>query len=167
VQAPRGLWLWTTQHGCWELNLGPLLQSLTPELPHQLPHQLPSFTRKPLLRDWYPQAGNMVRGSPLSSCQSGETCMKTKLHFCFIYGGGWEWLGTAHVCSLVGGSICGSPQGSMLVGFVGLPVELLSSLNPAILSSTLLQDSIGLSNVWLWVSFSVTCWVKPLRGQLH
>ena len=41
-------------------------------------------------------------------------------------------LGLACVCSLVGGSVSGSPQGSRLVDSVGLFVESLSTLGPAI-----------------------------------
>ena len=62
--------------------------------------------------------------------------MKTKLHICCIYVG-WG-LGLAHVYSLVGGSVSGSSQESILVDLVGFPVEFLSYLGPSVLSSTLL-----------------------------
>lgn len=42
-------------------------------------------------------------------------------------------LGPAHTHSLVGDSVSVSPQGSRLVDSVGLPVEFLSPLGPAIL----------------------------------
>jgi hypothetical protein len=65
-----------------------------------------------------PQAGNRVRDSPYSSCW--ETCMKTKLHICYICVGG---LGPAHVCSLVAGSVSGEPPRVHVSCPVGLPVE--------------------------------------------
>jgi len=46
-------------------------------------------------------------------------------------------LGPARACSLVCGSVSESPQGSRLVGSVGLPVEFLSSSGPSILLQTL------------------------------
>jgi hypothetical protein len=58
--------------------------------------------------------------------------MKTKLHTCYICMG---IVGPDLALSLVGDSVSGSPQGSRLVDFVGLPVEFLSSLGS--LSSSL------------------------------
>ena len=52
------------------------------------------------------------------------------------YNGG-RGLSLAHVCSLVGGSVSGSPQGSRLVDSIGLPVEFAFSILPPILP----QDS--------------------------
>jgi hypothetical protein len=49
--------------------------------------------------------------------------------------------GQTYACSLVGGSVSGSPQGSKLVGSVGLPVESLSSSGPSVLPQSLPQDS--------------------------
>jgi hypothetical protein len=43
--------------------------------------------------------------------------------------------GPAHVCSLVGGLVSGSSQGSRLVDTIGLPMGLPSSSAPSILSS--------------------------------
>jgi hypothetical protein len=52
------------------------------------------------------------------------------LHRCYI--GAWG-LGPAHVCSLVGGSVSRSPQGSRLIDD---SLEFLSSPGPLILSQT-------------------------------
>ena len=65
--------------------------------------------------------------------------MKTKLIICYICVG---W-GLGLVCSLVGGSVSGNPQGSELVDSVGLLVEPLSLLGSSILppnSSTRLPE---------------------------
>jgi hypothetical protein len=42
-------------------------------------------------------------------------------------------LGQFHVSSLIGGSVSESPQGSSITDSIGLPVEFLSPLGPAIL----------------------------------
>ena len=56
------------------------------------------------------------------------THMKTKLHICYTYV--WRVLDTAHVCSLVGGSVSESPEGSRLIDTVGFSVEFLSPSGP-------------------------------------
>jgi hypothetical protein len=91
-----------------------------------------------------------------------ENQHKTKLHICYICVG---VLGQTHVCSLVGGSVSRSPQGSRLFDSVGLFVECPCPLASSALPRTLPQDS--LSNVCLWVSasVSVSCFVEPLRQQ--
>jgi hypothetical protein len=48
-----------------------------------------------------------------------QLSMKTKLHICYVC---VEGPGPAFVCSFVGGSVSGRPQGSRLLGSVGLPV---------------------------------------------
>ena len=50
-------------------------------------------------------------------------------------------VGPAHVCSLVGVSVSGSPQRSRLVDSVGLLVESRSSSGPSIIPPTPPQDS--------------------------
>ena len=87
--------------------------------------------------------------------------MKTKLHICYICVGG---LGSVHTHSLVGSLVSESPQGCRLVDSVGLFVESLSSLSPLILPQIILRPP---SNVWLWVSASVSvrCWVESFQGQ--
>jgi hypothetical protein len=85
--------------------------------------------------------------------------MKTELYIYICVGcKGWGALGPAHVCTLVGGSVFGSPQESRLVDSVGLLVKSFSPPGPSVLPF----------NVWLWVSasVSVSCWVEPLRGLL-
>ena len=52
--------------------------------------------------------------------------MTTKLHFYYVCAGVGMCLGLAHMCSMVDGSVCGSPMGYKLVDSAGL-VELLSS----------------------------------------
>jgi hypothetical protein len=51
--------------------------------------------------------------------------MKTKLHICYMCVGG---LDSDHACSLVGGSVSGSPPGSRLVDSVGHPMKFISPL---------------------------------------
>ena len=73
-----------------------------------------------------------------------------------------QGLGSSYACSLVGGSVSGSLQGSRLVDTVRLPVESLSFSGPSTLIPTLPQDSQVPSNVWLWVSASasIDSWVE-------
>jgi hypothetical protein len=52
-------------------------------------------------------------------------------------------LGPDHACSLVGGSVSGSPQGSRLVNSVGLLIESLSPLGSSIVPPSLPQDSLN------------------------
>jgi hypothetical protein len=84
------------------------------------------------------------------------------LHVC-----GVRRVGPAHVCSLVGGSVSESPQGSSFVDSVGRYLESLPSLGPSILPTTLPQDPWGPFNFWLWVSAtaSIGFWVEPFRVQ--
>jgi hypothetical protein len=92
--------------------------------------------------------------------------METELHICYIRAGGFT---SAHVYSLVGGSVSESFQGSRLGYSVGLPAEFLipfMAINPSS------NSSIRVSNLcpifWLWVSASVpvSYWVEPPRSQL-
>jgi hypothetical protein len=48
-------------------------------------------------------------------------------------------LGPALICSLVGGSVSGSPQGSRFVDFVGLLMEFLFPLDSSTFPPTLPQ----------------------------
>jgi hypothetical protein len=59
--------------------------------------------------------------------------METELHVCYICAGG---LGPVCACSLIGDSVSENSQESRLLDSVGLPVEFLSPLGPAILPST-------------------------------
>ena len=79
--------------------------------------------------------GNKVTISPCSS--SWGTHMKIKLHICYIHAVG---LSIALVCSLVGGSVSGNPQGSTLGDSVGLLVESLCPRGSSVLPPTLPQD---------------------------
>lgn len=72
--------------------------------------------------------------------------MKTKLLIDYTYTGG---RGPTHACSLVGGLVSGSLQGSMLVDSVGPPVESLASLGPS--SNSVIFLSI-ISSLVNWVT---------------
>jgi hypothetical protein len=89
--------------------------------------------------------GSPVRGTGSTSRQQIQgqlcfccwgSCIKTKLHIWCICAGD---LGPAPDCSLVSGSVSGSPHGLRLVDYVGLLVEFLSSSRPKIIHPTL-QD---------------------------
>jgi hypothetical protein len=113
-----------------------------------------------------PQAGSRVKDSPSFSCWG--ICMKTKLYICINVRVG---LGSDHVCSLVGGSVSGSPQGSRLCDSVGLPVEFLSPLGSSVLPATLPQDFLNSVCLMfdcgsLHLFLSAAGW-RPLRGQLY
>jgi hypothetical protein len=56
--------------------------------------------------------------------------METELHVCYIRAQG---LGPVYACSLVGGSVSESSQGSRFVDSIGLTVEFLSPSGPSIL----------------------------------
>jgi hypothetical protein len=71
-----------------------------------------------------PKASNRVRDSPCSHCE--ESHMRTKLHNCYICP---ECLGQTCACSLVGGSVSGSPYGSRLVNSVGFLLVSSGSFN--------------------------------------
>jgi hypothetical protein len=58
--------------------------------------------------------------------------MKTILQMCYMYVG-CGGIGPAHVCSLLGGSVCGNPQGYRLVDSVGLLIESLFPLCSSVL----------------------------------
>jgi len=69
-------------------------------------------------------------------------------------------VGPAHACFLVGASVSGNPQRSRLVNSVGVSMEFLSSPGPPVLPQDFVRKT--LSNIWLWVSTSVSfgCWVE-------
>jgi hypothetical protein len=79
-----------------------------------------------------PQSGYTCRGEPLLQFLgfSHGDWTANWLHICR---GRWEGLIQFCVCSLVGGSVSESSQGSNLVYFVSLPVGFLSFLGPSIL----------------------------------
>jgi hypothetical protein len=79
-----------------------------------------------------------AQGHPHSSCW--ETHMKTKLHICYVCAGG---LNPVHACSLVGGSVSGSPQGSRVKWFCWSSSGVLILLGPSIFPPTLPQDPLN------------------------
>lgn len=69
------------------------------------------------------------------------------LHVCVCVGG-W-YLGSASVCSLVGGLVSESPQGSRLVGSVDLPVEFQFASGPQSFPQLFHESPQVPSNAWL------------------
>jgi hypothetical protein len=90
---------------------------------------------------------------------------KTELHICYICTG--HRVARFCPCSLVGGLVSKSPQGSRLFDTVVLPVEFLTPSGPSVFSQLFHKSLQILSNVWKCVSTSmpVSCWVEPLRGR--
>jgi hypothetical protein len=88
------------------VNLNTLAHQVTPGLVTSSPLR-PNQADQ--LVEQYLQAGKRFRDAPLSSCW--RTLIKTNLLICYTCAWG---LGTDHVCSLVGSSVSGSPQGSRL-----------------------------------------------------
>ena len=79
------------------------------------------------------QAGNRIRDSPVPVVGRPHEAQTTHLlHIC-------RGIGPAFVCSIVGSSVSGIPQGSRLVDTVGL-VESLSPLGFSVLPPTLPQE---------------------------
>ena len=155
-------------------SLSPLRGQLTPTPIYHLPQHIKSlqgqrqpFRLRPDKEAQLRETGNRFRDSPCSSF--GETHIKkheNQMHICYICVGN---LGSAHVGSLVGGSVSESPQGSRLVDSVGLPVEFLPPLRLQYFPQLLHKSPRTPSNVGLWVSVSVSvrCWLAPLRGHLY
>ena len=147
------MYLFVYLHLTCSLFPGPISQSSLPHLPSPSPlrewpplgippnsqlimslsdqvHPLSTAARQgSLVGEQIAKSGYSFRDNPCSSCW--ETHLDTELRVCYICSDG---LCPAHVCSLVGGAVSESSQGSRLADSVGLLVELLPNSGSSISS---------------------------------
>jgi hypothetical protein len=111
-------------------------QGYPPTLAHQsLPgeaHSLIEARQGSSLEEWILLSGANFREKLHSS--SWGIHVEIEPHVYYIFAGG---LVPAYMCSLVGGSVSGRPQGSRLVNSVSLLMGLPSSSGPSIIPPTL------------------------------